>query len=906
MRHEWWSLSASEREVYHASFRFLGERLEEAETIQWALSLGPNEKAKRLAIIDLIRKRRTNKLSRPWLETWHLIIENWSRPAVERNGHTEVYQVSERLKSEEYTKGVVSAIVELVTPSLRIRMLTEVRGGRRKGLRKVRSIEDLISCTLTSGRLIEVDELKLGEIGDKGFLLSLASGLDDLIISSLDLARRVGWDGEHNYWIIGQMHRAYYVYEKNENGREHEPDEFADGIVPAVKLLYEVLARLADVDLASAICFVARWKAGGSQIHLRLLAALYRDSRLASEDRLNTFLMQLDDLQFWNLENYPEVAELRAKRFNDLGDETKVTILKRIKKGPPRSNYHRSMDKNQFQKARKYCAAREMKRIQLAGGGLPEKVTSWLSSRLTEHPELKEMNTIDADFPEGVKTQWVAPRPDPRFDSIAGEERLSLLEAGMNKRRSWFEDEGNASDWIQAPENSFKLISDFESLDDAGSKYPKIWEKFGWAHAPAESSGNNDDRDNLSEVSRVIGLLKKLENDAVVEAIGGISSWLNRWSKLLGPATDWIAVWRKIWPYAVAATNAVEGKDEVDLETTGGVVENKEPLRLDTLNTPAGKLIWVFLMALNEEEAPFAAEQPLRQIRNDIFSSSERSLLIAQHCCVEFLDYFLTSDREWAEEHLVKPIKAQDSKSVVLWGAISRRMRRKEALSIIGDEMISRTLDMRLGREVRSRFLDNMVVSCLHAYWREEEAPVHRSKVQQMIRSVEDEVRVSGAEILQRFLRDSANPTKNTEMPTPSLEELYSRAVRPFLMEVWPQERSLATPGVSQAFADLPISTGNQFADAVGVIERFLVPFDCWSLGDYGFYRAGRDELALELIDSADKAEAFLRLLDRTIGAHEGAIVPHELTYAIEKIRQISPRLSGQQAFRRLEAATRR
>jgi len=211
-----------------------------------------------------------------------------------------------------------------------------------------------------------------------------------------------------------------------------------------------------------------------------------------------------------------------------------------------------------------------------------------------------------------------------------------------------------------------------------------------------------------------------------------------------------------------------------------------------------------------------------------------------------------------------------------------------------------------LGRESRCRLVENLVVECLHAFWFKRDPEVDFYKVQQVLRSVEDEVRSSGADIVHRFVRDLSNPQKNTEVPLPSPEDLYSVATKPFLQEVWPQERSLATPGVSQAFADLPASVGNAFADAVKLIERFLVPFDCWSLGDFGLYQVARDDLALEVIDSTEKAEAFLMLLDRTIGAQEGSIVPSELASGLDRIRQLSPRLSENRAFRRLEATARR
>ena len=91
----------------------------------------------------------------------------------------------------------------------------------------------------------------------------------------------------------------------------------------------------------------------------------------------------------------------------------------------------------------------------------------------------------------------------------------------------------------------------------------------------------------------------------------------------------------------------------------------------------------------------------------------------------------------------------------------------------------------------------------------------------------------SGAEILQRFGRDSTSPKQNVEKPTPPPEDFYCMADKLFIVDVWSQEKSLVTLGISKAVTDLP---------AVDLIERYLVPFECCSLGDLGFYGSIDDE----------------------------------------------------------------
>jgi hypothetical protein len=174
-----------------------------------------------------------------------------------------------------------------------------------------------------------------------------------------------------------------------------------------------------------------------------------------------------------------------------------------------------------------------------------------------------------------------------------------------------------------------------------------------------------------------------------------------------------------------------------------------------------------------------------------------------------------------------------------------------------------------------------------------------------LIRSLDDEVRAYGAGTVQRFVREVSTSTGNKELP-PSPEELLRGAAKPFLEQVWPQERSLATPGISRALADLPATAGGAFSDAVDAIERFLVPFECWSMLEYGLYGEEDGEPKLSKINNQDKASAFLRLLDRTIGGTETSVVPMDLGDALEQIRKVAPNLVESRQFRRLSTASRR
>jgi hypothetical protein len=323
---------------------------------------------------------------------------------------------------------------------------------------------------------------------------------------------------------------------------------------------------------------------------------------------------------------------------------------------------------------------------------------------------------------------------------------------------------------------------------------------------------------------------------------------------------------------------------------------------LDTLNTPAGKLVGMFLTAcpsLVVGSNPFADGSPAPQMRDVVIAAKGRSGLIARHRLIEQLPYFLCADPDWTQEHLIAPLLSDDAASLALWRAIARRTHFTEVLKIIGVAMAERATDRRLGREARRMLVFSLVIESLHAFRENRDPAVPNSRVLQMLRTLDDEVRAHAANAVQQFVRDLSE-NQHEDQNLPSAAELFRSAAAPFLREVWPQERSLATPSVSGAFSDLPATSGDAFAEAVDAIERFLVPFECWSMVDYGLFGDEGEVKKLSVIDDETKAKAFLRLLDLTIGSSEGAVIPYDLTDALDQIRFVAPQLAESATFRRL------
>ena len=411
-------------------------------------------------------------------------------------------------------------------------------------------------------------------------------------------------------------------------------------------------------------------------------------------------------------------------------------------------------------------------------------------------------------------------------------------------------------------------------------------------------------RDLSAETRRVLDLLVKLPNGTISRSIGGISYWLDCWKKYVVAVPNWSAVWLRAWPLAVETTNAMQPPNEEPNLNVVMQPGSDEPYDLDTLNSPAGKLVGVFLAArpeLEENPRPFDGPSDLGEVRDHVINASGRSGLIAKHRMVEALGYFLYADKEWTEENLICPLRADDAGALAFWRSVGHRTQFTDILEIIGNDMVDRTTDSQLGRETRGSLAFSLVIESLHALREGREPAVRQDSIQQMIRSLDDEVRAECVEAITRFVSKLSESSEREPNP-PSPEHLFRSAVKPFLRDVWPQERSLTSPGISNRISRLPAIARGEFAEAVDTIERFLVPFECWSMGEYGLY--GDDELSM--IDNKAKAEALLRLLDRTVGTAENAVIPYDLGEAFEQVRGVVPSLARTPEYRRLETAARR
>ncbi len=916
MQYSFLTLSTSERDKFRTILAFIEDRMQERDTIEWALELNPTKVIARTAVVDAIDSANRNQMPEPWITAWRMIEYCWTHQNIGADHDTLEVRLRNRLKKGERSHSLARELSELVAPRLNVENRRKRQSLYGRPVGKPKRVKDLFSVTLTSTALIDLQRLGLAELQDIEFLSELANALEGTLNNGLRLARWAGWkENEGGHYRLN-VDRVDYVAENLVDDEEQDPDRYSRGLAPVTKFTFEVVRRIAAMAPNNAIGIASHWLSFSDPLHTRLWAALARKTKLFSSHELFAFFSNLDEDAFWNSNAYPEIAELRAKAFTDLNEDHREKLTSRLLASPKASFFgRRGLTPEERERYRVTYALRELRRIELNDSVLPQRAAEWITMKLLEFPEFGDMEKNDG-LPGSITVRWRSPNPDDRFSDLQGVERLDALEGALGSaERAWGDDPGSrAADWLRGERRSDNVLRELAEQGPAARKYPRLIERIGWANGrPA----TDFEPEQYAEIARLgVKFILTLSNEVALKAIGGLSNWVSVWGKDLADIDREGRVWFKLWPLAVEATNKAplsEEDDDIDVVSPLDSVvlsdsDDSEPLDLDTLNTPAGKLVGLFLdycPNLNQSEIAFNERSVEFNIRNTMITAEGRSGLIARFRLVEALPYFMRADRTWAETYLIAPLKGDGIEALTLWRAVSHRQRFADSLKVIGEELCEKIISRRLDRESRRRLVESLVIDCMFSLLRERPPSVNIQKVQQALRLTDDETRAAAARWVPLFVERTTRADKASDLVETS-EERFDRAAKPFLSSVWPQERSLSTPNVSSAFAGLPAVSGNRFVAAVRAVEPFLVPFKAWSLDDYNLHTRRDDPVSpLDIVDTPGKAEALIDLLDATIGTAEDAIVPYQLSNALDTVMRVAPKLASTAKFRRLLSLTR-
>ena len=504
------------------------------------------------------------------------------------------------------------------------------------------------------------------------------------------------------------------------------------------------------------------------------------------------------------------------------------------------------------------------------------------------------MDSDEGISPRGRGGAYVrGPQIDRKYDDLQGAERLKALETAWQGPGDGWGDPASA--WLEEDGHAAAILKDLQGV--GGGEYYQVWAHLLRAHKPSDEESDRQD------VTEVLALLRAFTDTTMRRVSESATEWMVSWRQIAAQIPDWFLTWLRLWPHAVASTNAFYGPE--DAGKLSVVLQGSDDEDLDAYNTPVAHLIGVFLEACPPMPAegpdPFGAGTALRRVREAIEASEGQALLMSRHRLLKHLPYFLEADAEWASASLLDPLRVEGPQPRALWRAVARRVLRQPVLALLGQDVVRQATNDDLGSRAQKTLVFSLMAEFLNASHEQRLPEVSAADLQQVLRLVSDEVRSHGAETIVQFAREVGGEAAG--LPT----TLFQSTAGEPLETVWPQDRTLLSHGVSEALAKLPVTAGDSFIAAVDAIRRFLVPFNCYSIMDYGFDMDGSTgKLDFSMVDDDAKAQALFELLDLTVGSSSAAVVPSDLTQALERISGLQPVLRASRAFRRLSAAARR
>jgi hypothetical protein len=148
----WANLDERDRLVFRAALAFLNNRLAEPSTIEWAAQLGPDRRIERIAIESLLSSQRASFAEEPWATAWHLIEESWSETPVENGPSSAIYDIQARLLAGDRSGTIISVIVDLVAPRLKVAPVSSSYRQFAKVPRRPKTFRHVLSAGLSNKR----------------------------------------------------------------------------------------------------------------------------------------------------------------------------------------------------------------------------------------------------------------------------------------------------------------------------------------------------------------------------------------------------------------------------------------------------------------------------------------------------------------------------------------------------------------------------------------------------------------------------------------------------------------------------------------------------------------------------------------------------------------------------------
>ncbi len=717
---------------------------------------------------------------------WRLLLSGrvkstWHNPSL--------YSWERRLKREGLSTTLRLELRELLAPKVVLkkpyRWVEEYRNLTDEPPR----IKELVDweLVLTSDHINSA----MHDLGDSHWMSALPYLLDDfqfLLLDALNLQNELGEADDHDDRSRFDL-PSISPHKQNRGYRDW---------VKLIELLRDSWMVVYATDETRASKIAQNWFEQPFPTFKRL--ALYAASQTGciQEDQWVDWLLVEDSWWLWTEDTRREVCRLLVLQGRHLAELSKNRLEIAILNGPPRNMYRQDLEEERWQHLITRSVWLRLAKLRSSGIALGPMAAKRFLDISVSHPTWQLTPNQSDEF-----SYWMSGSGDPDYEDsrqvdIAPRMRKELVQ-WLTKPKSELHlfDEDT---WSEVCRTRFS--HSFSALDELAKT--NVWPAVRWREALDVWS---EDALILRSWKFAAKLVMTMPNAVMQEAIYAVSRWIQSASKLINRNDEMLlGLCRRILEMELDSDSSIR------IHRNGVVIE--DPVS-SAINHPIGHItqalinLW-FKQNPNDNDQLPNDLKPLFTMICDMQIDRYRHgrvLLGSQ------LIAFFRVDRNWTEQYLL-PSFSWDNPS--------------EAKSVWEGFLWSPRLYQPLLIAFKTQFLDT---ANHYAELGEHRQQFITFLTYVALARVEDytiaEYRAAFSMLPQKGLEEVAQALcQALEGSGEQCEDYWQNRVQPFLQQIWPKSRNLATSSSSESLARLAIAARGEFPAAYAAVRGWLHPIE--------------------------------------------------------------------------------
>jgi hypothetical protein len=616
------------------------------------------------------------------------------------------------------------------------------------------------------------------------------------------------------------VHRVYIPESELPEGEtaeveDRDPDAYNNNFAPLVRMLTASLFALADKDAPAARPLVASWKGRPEGLFIRLFAVAGWRSDLVGAEDVGGFLTSVTNHAFWRWIIFPEIATLRALRWNNLGAQFRSILESKLLAGPNDDAF--LSDEPIPEEAKRFHRDHELARLVDNNCAISFQAKEFVIERREADSRFATNIPAVERGQEAARMRRVPDGNPDTFTSVAADQLLAKLLAASSQHN--FERGDDAEAFGRTLEGKRRILDALSLGPTDQEQISKAWSLL--LSYPHEKNGKTEIGRQV--VEQIAKLALEMPKSTFGTFAGQICYWLDSAEEVFPKFQCADELWVALLPYAESEANQKKLNDETP---------NEFDLTMAALNEPLGHLLSMFnrrcpSMPMEEKERPpLPAEfvQPLKRL-----TGRARELLANR--IVVVIPYFFLADKIWLDDTVISVLVRDGVGSDRLWEAFAKygEMPPRDVWSKLQHSVFRNLSSSKLSPEAKRRLAEMSIIVWVWSKDRKRNFELDSGALRSALGLANDDVRGATAWQFAHLFhsKEASNKDENSE----PVDELWPRLGSAFFQEVWPLEPALQSPATANDFARIPAGVGlKYFSEAVGVVLPYLLAFEVWAV----------------------------------------------------------------------------